>query len=225
MWWWWWLLWLIYYSGHDDKIFIVMSKRTVFNPKWIWDPELSRWVSKHPTDPTKARCVLCGKDIGLANMGKQALLSHAKGEKHKVKFNLTYKKKAEQQSVSSYLLKVGPQSSGLPSRQPRSSTAQRSGDAPGTSTKPATVSGQSSISSITQKEGVSRAEILWTAKVVMDHYSCSSSSESHMLFQTMFPDSSIAKQFRYGKTKCSYLIQYGLAPYFRQKVLNEVDGK
>ena len=42
----------------------------------------------------------------------------------------------------------------------------------------------------------------------------------------MFPDSSIAKNFTCGKTKCSYLISFGVAPYFKlifHDTLNTID--
>ena len=38
----------------------------------------------------------------------------------------------------------------------------------------------------------------------------------------MFPDSQIAKKIASGQTKCSYLICFGLAPYFEKKVLDMV---
>ena len=34
----------------------------------------------------------------------------------------------------------------------------------------------------------------------------------------MFPDSNIAKNFACGKTKCSYIVTYGLAPYFKSLI-------
>ena len=36
----------------------------------------------------------------------------------------------------------------------------------------------------------------------------------------MFPDSNIVKNFACGKTKCSYIVTYGLAPYFKS-LLND----
>lgn len=42
----------------------------------------------------------------------------------------------------------------------------------------------------------------------------------------MFPDSAIAQNFQCGKTRCSYLIKFGLAPYFQGKLtetLNKSD--
>ena len=54
------------------------------------------------------------------------------------------------------------------------------------------------------------------------HYSYNSCSEIGQLFQKMFPDSSIAQKFTFGKTKASYNITHGLAPYFHDLVYNSV---
>ena len=42
------------------------------------------------------------------------------------------------------------------------------------------------------------------------------------LFQNMFPDSAIAKNFACGRTKMNYLICFGIGPYFREKVLQKI---
>ena len=61
---------------------------------------------------------------------------------------------------------------------------------------------------------VIRAEVLWTMKVVMCHYSST--------FRAMFPDSGIAKTFTCGATKCAYLTCFGLAPYFHEQLVDMV---
>ena len=39
----------------------------------------------------------------------------------------------------------------------------------------------------------------------------------------MFPDSDIVKKFTLGKTKCSYIINYGIAPYFKEILLKAIN--
>ena len=39
-------------------------------------------------------------------------------------------------------------------------------------------------------------------------------------FNGCSPDSEIAKKFSGGKTKCAYLVKYGIAPYFYEKMLS-----
>lgn len=63
-------------------------------------------------------------------------------------------------------------------------------------------------------------------KVVNSHYSANSCSEISNLFASMFHDSSIAKEFSCGASKCAYLLCFGLAPYFKSSVfrcVNELD--
>ena len=56
----------------------------------------------------------------------------------------------------------------------------------------------------------------------MAHYSSNSSAGTDKLFAKMFPDSQIAKQFQCGKTKCSFLINFGLALYFKEKLMKKL---
>ena len=67
------------------------------------------------------------------------------------------------------------------------------------------------------------AEILWALKVVLSHFSFRSCAELSELFQVMFSDSEIASEFTLGKTKCFYLINYGLAPFFKDTLLREIN--
>ena len=38
----------------------------------------------------------------------------------------------------------------------------------------------------------------------------------------MFKDSPIARDFKLSKTKCSYVIKFGLAPYFQNVLVSEI---
>ena len=78
------------------------------------------------------------------------------------------------------------------------------------------------MSNFVTNDEVLSAEIIWTVKTVVSHYSCSSSANTNTLFQKMFPDSAIARKFSCGETKCSYLIQFGLAPYFKEYLSNKI---
>ena len=66
------------------------------------------------------------------------------------------------------------------------------------------------------------AEILWALKTVMNHLSCNASSNTDKLFSQMFQDSDIARNFHCGKTKCTYLSKFGLAPYFKREAMSKV---
>ena len=57
-------------------------KKTLFNEDWLKDSQFSSWIARS-IHKDKARCKLCATDFQLGNMGKQALLSHARGKKHR----------------------------------------------------------------------------------------------------------------------------------------------
>ena len=68
------------------------------------------------------------------------------------------------------------------------------------------------------------AEILWCLKVINAHWSYNSCTDIAKLFHSMFPDSEIAGQFSMGKTKCRYIILYGLAPHFKSKLREAINS-
>src|SRR4029434_10453671 len=57
------------------------------------------------------------------------------------------------------------------------------------------------------------AEVLWILHMVAKHQSYKSNDDIGELFQTMFPDSDIAKTFKLGKDKTSYITRFGLADF------------
>lgn len=59
-----------------------------------------------------------------------------------------------------------------------------------------------------------KAEICWAIKVATSHYSYKSCENAGAIFQAMFPDSDIAKQFTCGENAVEYLTVFGIAPYF-----------
>ena len=56
------------------------------------------------------------------------------------------------------------------------------------------------------KKNVTNAEIIWTLKNVQSNFSLKPCESLLKLFQSMFPDSAIAKNFIFSKDKCSYYI-------------------
>ena len=56
----------------------------------------------------------------------------------------------------------------------------------------------------------------------MSHFSYNSAADITDVFRAMFPDSAIVQIMNYGPTKLSYLICFGIAPYFKQQLRNEL---
>ena len=71
------------------------------------------------------------------------------------------------------------------------------------------------IPSYTDKAIVKDVEICWAIKVVMCHFSYRSCLDIKKLFQKMFPDFFEANDYSLSKTKCAYIVHFGIAPYFK----------
>ena len=66
------------------------------------------------------------------------------------------------------------------------------------------------------------AEIISTIYKVVNHNSFNSSKHSSNLYEIMFPDSNIAKQFSCGPSKMAYMAAFGLGPYFSDLLVSEL---
>ena len=72
------------------------------------------------------------------------------------------------------------------------------------------------ISVCTNKQLVTKAEIIWALDVVISKYLFNSNSNKSDLFTTMFPDSGLANNFSCGKTKCGFIVKFGISLYFAE---------
>ena len=69
---------------------------------------------------------------------------------------------------------------------------------------------------------VLKSEIIWTFFAVTKGYSNNSANDLNETFGVMFPDSSIASNFQLGKDKLKYLTNWGLAPYIKECLEDDV---
>ena len=56
----------------------------------------------------------------------------------------------------------------------------------------------------------------------MSDQSNNSNKDIKVLFQTMFSDSQVAKDFEMSPNKTGYVINYGLAPFFKEQLQDEL---
>ena len=73
-------------------------------------------------------------------------------------------------------------------------------------------------------KSVTNVEIIRTLKNVQANFSLKSCESLLKLFQKMFPDSVIAKNSTFSKDKYSYYISYGIQPYCKLILTNEIKG-
>lgn len=192
----------------------------------VWRTDFS-WVKEGPQKGLAA-CILCKKDnISYGSMGRSALVSHAKSKKHK-----------EQEANANKSLPLKSFFSQIPTSTscPTTSIVKVSSDSIPTcsSSYPASETSQLVQLSVAEtsgteklkwwkvKDSVTTAEALWCLKSVVFHNSLRDVECCSKLFSKMFPDSSIAGEIKLSKTKASYSIVYGLAPYFKNKLINDI---
>ena len=145
-------------------------------------------------DNHKAKCIVCGLTFELSNMGKQALISHSKGKKHVEKMKYASKTNQQQQQPKSFFVSM---SNGTQSTDTTLTEDLKVADPP-TGIALASTTG-ATLTQCISRDDVLNAEVLWTIKTVMLHYSMNSSSNTGELFKMMFPDSQIAQKFSLGR--------------------------
>ena len=65
------------------------------------------------------------------------------------------------------------------------------------------------------KENLTCAEIWWSLKTVESKFSLRSYQGTNALFCEIFPDSKIAHSFSIWRARCNYILNFGLAPFFK----------
>ena len=70
---------------------------------------------------------------------------------------------------------------------------------------------------------VVKAEIVWTLFSVVRGFSNNSTKDIHSTFETMFPDSIISSSFQLGPDKLKYMTNWGIAPYVKEQLRNNID--
>lgn len=200
------------------------SKKTFFNDLWLdpkINPQFAGWLSRGPNS-SQAHCNICRKSFDLSNMGRQAVTSHCKGKTH---LSLV-KIKEDQPSLKTYFCastsasrenisiastsEVGVQPSHLESEPMENIN------------KPETMKPTQSVETFCTRDDVTKAEAIWALKVVSSKFSLNSCSDVGETFKLMFPDSSVASRFKMGASKCKYVINYGLAPYFSNELKDKL---
>ena len=186
-----------------------MSKQEIyksnFQDLWLQNETFKTWLQRKPGDSYKARCKVCAKDKSIELHGITVLFCHADGNKHKEKLPkdtpISFFKRTELSSSTSTLLN------------------NDAGDS-----SEASSSKQTTIYTCTNKQLVTRAEIIWALDVVMSKYLFNSSSNKSDLFTTMFPNSRIGNTFSCGKTKCGFILKFRMAPYFVELLISQLKG-
>ena len=183
-----------------------------FDKKFVTDSKYKLWLVS-VDDIYKGKCKLCNKEFCIKAGCESAIISHAKGKTH---IKLVEEKKSASKSLASLFFMPGPSTS---SNVPTSSTVPVSSNA---SKSPKT--SQRILDGVAEQAlQALHAEIRWATKSVRSHFSFRSCDGLKELFHAMFPDSTIASDFAMTRQKCSYVVKFGIAPYFRDLLTSEIN--
>lgn len=185
-----------------NAIYLINSCRTMgkcrFNSKWLCEKDDNgRVISEwaRKLDDDNLMCCVCDKKISLQR-GRQAILQHSRGEKHR----------------KSYRLKVQEnQHLGLIDNERNQEETYKD-------------TSQPMFHLHTFKDGVIKAELIWTMRMLMHNQTFRSCQGLNEAFAVMFP-CDISAGFSLSETKCRYLVTEALGPFFREKLINDCQGK
>lgn len=208
-----------------------------FQAEWLRNDKFCNWLQTVRGCNDKAHCRWCLKDFDVGNMGVSAVVSHMDSTKHKRLAQEQQELSSHQNSIKFFTTTVasnastaGPSSaidathhvtSTVTSELQLTMSSDSSSQNISTSTSE-TVTDK--LSSFLHKDDVTKAEVMWTLKTVMSNYSYNSAAGLNEIFKFMFPDSEIAKKFQLGSTKMAYLTRFGLAPYFKSRLMEQVSN-
>lgn len=196
-----------------------MSGTTTFQEAWLSDPEFKSWIKRIDQKPKSAYCMLCRAEFSLSNMGRQALKSHMKAKKH------VSATSSKSQSLLEFVHASAQQPAVASSSTPNkvgeiagSSSGSLSVAAAAVTSKPAKVT----VDSFAFKSDLTEAETLWSIETVMTHKSLRTAEKDVTIMKRMFKDSSVAEKMKLKKDKIAYVLLYGVAPYYRQELTEEL---
>ena len=172
-----------------------VTKQTFSVEDWLSDPDLKDWVRKDKNNKANARRSVCNKTLALSTAGRSALTDHANDRKH-----------------SEAVKKI----------QNFFTSAKKSTDSIASSSS-AQEGKQQTLDLRVHNADVVKAEIIWILKSICNGYSNRSCEQLNSTLKAMFPDSKIAEAFLMGRTKSMYLINHGLAPFFKSLLLSELN--
>lgn len=173
-----------------------------FNSDWLKDTSYSEWLEQLSENREKFKCKYCGQAYLIGSSGIKALNTHMSSQKH-MRASASHRGSS---SMLSFATKSTP-----PSSLNQTATSTTSNPT-STTTKQPTLKVADTL----------KAEVRWTMHLVSSHSSARSSDDIGSIFQQMFPDSDIAKQFTCGRTKVGYLATFGIAPAIRDAILDSL---
>ena len=158
-----------------------------------WLKEFS-WIESLKGDSGKVWCKLCKKSFKIDGSGKSQVLSHQKS--HSIQDG------GENSKKTSVI-------------DPKQRVFQLSFDG-------SVSMGEKVGMPFNLTEQICKAELYQALHVAEYNHSFSSTKDDSKRFKLMFPNDAIAQGYNQGETKVKYNLQFGIAPYCKEKLIYDV---
>ena len=211
-------------------------------------PDIAPWIQRFssggPDDWNYYRCKVCkSSKLTLSNMGITAVKRHMENQ---VPGKISKHNKAMAaikitQTMGAYVNAPAAQQTVVPVHAPETSVGSSEVGNPTASTSSSQDLFSSQDQSSSQDHSSSQdqaratsvsfktksyetvvAEIYWALDTAKNHTSLNSAGRKGELFRVMFKGHQAAEEFGMSSARLSYIIRYGLAPYFRQSFMSEL---
>ena len=172
-----------------------------FNSAWLDDDRFKAWLAAVPNRNDLARCKICNRNFKIDNGGVSNIISHTKSNKH-----IDLEKSSRSYSTLYFKKKEAPISTD-------STTVTKS-----TAKDKASNNRNTTLENLRVPLSSTEAEIRWVLKVVMAQFTFRSCLDIKDLFISMFGEQEVLSKFSLSKTKCAYIINYAIVPYFKESL-------
>ena len=206
-----------------------MPRDSHFKNSWLHDERFKCWV--RCKSDAEVQCAYCfNKTISIANGGESALKSHAKGAAHLKRCLVD--EPSQGQIRTSIALALAPptvasskHSSSLTEAVPSSPVSTASTSTPTFQifiVFPVFIYSQLRIDSSFTRDNTLFTEMRWCLHIVQQNASFNSCNHIGEQFHVMFPNSVETEDFKLGRTKCSYFVNFGFALYYSDMLFASV---
>ena len=172
-----------------------------FNSALLDDDRFKAWLVAVPNRNDSARCKICNRNIKIDSGGVSCLISHTKSNKL-----IDLDKSSCLYSSLYFKKKEAPISSD-------STTVTKS-----TAKDKASSNRNTTLENLRVPLSSTEAEIRWVLKVVTAQFTFHSCLDVKHLFISMFGEQQVLSKFSLSKAKYTYIINYGIAPYFKESL-------
>ena len=167
--------------------------------------------------------------INIAHIGYSALKQHSEKKKHKGFSSTLQKVKDKEKVEEADKPKCTDSQKVLQDFFVKSSTSTSKATASSVETSDfaqdiGLSTSQTTVTEVvwTLPQLVAKVEIIATLQYASQNIPCSCADALQECYKQQFPDSAIAKHVSLGSKKMSYMVAYGLGPYFQQATVKEI---